>query len=65
MLSYQEEGPFNFPDFIEGGTTNGGNPPDPDPPGTKTEADLSDDPVIGDPGGGGGPFPSLAWGRRA
>lgn len=47
-------GPFNFPDFIEGGTTNGGNPPDPDPPGTKTEADLSDDPVIGDPGSGGG-----------
>ena len=55
-------GPFNFPDFIEGGTVNNGDPPDPpDPPG-RTEADPSDPPVIKDPGGGpmdpGAPSPT-------
>lgn len=59
-------GPFNFPDFIEGGTVNNGDPPDPpDPPG-RTEADPSDPPVIKDPGGGpnvpGQPTPGTTGG---
>ena len=44
-------GPFNFPDYIDGGTVNNGDPPDPDPPGTKTEADPTDPPVVVDPPG--------------
>ena len=45
-------GPFNFPDFIEGGTINGPDPPEPDPPGTRTEADPFGPPIIVDEGGG-------------
>lgn len=40
-------GPFNFPDFIEGGNVNDPDPPD--PPGPKIEADPSD-PILVDPG---------------
>ncbi len=46
-------GPFNFPDFIEGGTVNGPDPPDPDPPGNSTNADPTDPTPTG--GGEGGP----------
>lgn len=43
-------GPFNFPDFIEGGNVNEPDPPDPDPPGTKTESDPTDPPIVVDDG---------------
>ena len=50
-------GPFNFPDFIEGGTINDPDPPDPPgPPGTKTESDPADPPIVSD-GGGSPPAP--------
>jgi len=45
-------GPFNFPDFIEGGNINGPDPPAPDPPGTRTDADPFGPPVVVDEGGG-------------
>jgi hypothetical protein len=54
-------GPFNFPDFIEGGTVNGPDPPEPDPPGTRTEADPFGPPIIVD-GGGGSNNPFVAPG---
>ena len=45
------KGPFNFPDFIEGGNVNDPDPPGPDPPNTSTEADPKGPPVVTDPSG--------------
>jgi len=39
-------GPFNFPDFVDGGNVNEGDPPGPDPPGTSTDADPFGGPIV-------------------